>query len=93
MGDCVRLLKHPQQPRGRVVDINHFTDWVVVKWDDELIPSSQEYPKSAFFDGTFEILPYESPGIFKEKKCECGAKFDEEFPNNHSFWCDLYKKG
>lgn len=92
LGTKVRLSKHPQRPKGTITYIDWTTDKIIVTWDDmDLIPPTQEYPIAYFSDGTFEILNEE----FKFKgvgKCECGAKFDRDAPDEHYPWCQLFTK-
>lgn len=32
------------------------------------------------------------PEPYVNPYCNCGAKFDREFPNIHSLWCKVYVK-
>ena len=85
IGDEFKLTDHPHKPIGRVVDINHIWDSVILEWvDSVLMPRRQEFHRDRFFDGTLIKTP--------ARTCECGAKFDNEMPNAHSTWCPAYIK-
>lgn len=91
IGKRVKLIRHPYQPIGTITEVNMITDMVTVEWDDrKLIPPSDRYPSLSFADGTFIFIDDNSP--YHTGSCECGAKYNRDFPHIHSFWCPRWRK-
>lgn len=81
VGERYRLVKHPGQPIGKVLDLDYVNDSVYIQWEDEgLIPPIEKYPFKYFNNGNFELVrgTYKSTcfHVWKEYK---GFREDYEF--------------
>lgn len=94
-GDKVKL-KYKPAVTGEITDENAQNVWGAqtnkykVKYDDkDLIPQEDWH-----IDSELELIEIELPkgrtGCYNE--CECGAKHDRHFPDQHSTWCPAYNK-
>ena len=57
LGSRYQLVRHPSKPIGEVIDHDAYSCEVTIQWDDpNLIPPMDNYPESAFGDGTFSLV-------------------------------------
>jgi hypothetical protein len=57
LGAKYRMVKHPNQPVGTLTTYDPMTMYGTIVWDDKnLIPPQDDYPATAFQNGTFEMV-------------------------------------